>query len=141
MTIDSEVSRAQVTKTSAEVQALVSEAKKDQEVADEREKFIKQEREVIEVEAKIAEELAASADRELEKAMPKLLEANNAVSGLDKKFIAEMKAMNKPPSGVDVVMDAVMVFLELPTGWASVKKALNDTQFLNKIMDFNKDGI
>ena len=67
--------------------------------------------------------------------------ANQAVASLDKKFIAEMKAMNKPPSGVDTVMDAVMVFMEKPTGWASVKKELNDTQFLNKIMDFNKDAI
>ena len=50
------------------------------------------------------------ADAELEKAMPNLIAANKAVESLDKKFIAEMKAMNKPPSGVDVVMDAVMVF-------------------------------
>jgi len=49
--------------------------------------------------------------------------------------------MNKPPSGVDVVMDAVMTFLERPTGWTSVKKELNDTKFLDRIMDFNKDGI
>lgn len=73
--------------------------------------------------------------------MPALNAANQAVASLDKKFIAEMKAMNKPPSGVDTVMDAVMVFMEKPTGWASVKKELNDTQFLNKIMDFNKDAI
>lgn len=85
--------------------------------------------------------MAEAADRELEKAMPNLLAANRAVETLDKKFIAEMKAMNKPPSGVDVVMDSVMVFLERPTGWTSVKKELNDTKFLDRIMDFNKEGI
>lgn len=67
--------------------------------------------------------------------------ADVAVQSLDKKFIAEMKAMNKPPSGVDMVMDAVMTFMEKPTGWASVKKELNDTQFLNRILDFNKETI
>jgi len=59
--------------------------------------------------------------------MPSLNAANGAVASLDKKYIAEMKALNKPPRGVDTVMDAVMVFLEKPTGWTSVKKELNDT--------------
>lgn len=40
MTIDSEVSRAEVTKRSSEVQALVAEAKKEQEVADDKARFI-----------------------------------------------------------------------------------------------------
>lgn len=73
--------------------------------------------------------------------MPNLLAANRAVESLDKKFIAEMKALNKPPSGVDVVMDAVMVFLEKPTGWASVKKELNDTGFLKNVMELEKEKI
>ena len=73
--------------------------------------------------------------------MPKLLEANKAVDTLDKKFIAEMKALNKPPSAVGLVMDAVMVFLGHPIGWPSVKKALNDTGFLKSIIEFDKDAI
>lgn len=112
MTIDSESSREEVRKTSTIVQALVADAKKEQEVADEKAKFIQAESIKIEAEALIARNLAAAADAELEKAMPNLLAANRAVESLDKKFIAEMKAMNKPPAGVDVVMDAVMVFLE-----------------------------
>jgi len=141
MTQESEVARVEVTKNSALVQELVTNAKKEQEIADDKAKFIAAESVKIEAEAKIAKELADAADRELAKAMPQLELANSAVQQLDKKFIAEMKAMNKPPSGVDVVMDAVMTFLEKPTGWTSVKKELNDTQFLNRIMDFNKDGI
>ena len=73
--------------------------------------------------------------------MPGLNAANAAVAMLDKKFIAEMKAMNKPPHVVGGVMDAVMVFLEKPIGWASVKKELNDTGFLKTVMDLNKDNI
>lgn len=73
--------------------------------------------------------------------MPNLLAANKAVESLDKKFIAEMKALNKPPHDVGVVMDSVMVFLEKPIGWASVKKELNDTGFLKSIMDLDKEHI
>jgi len=85
--------------------------------------------------------LAEAADRELAKAMPNLIAANKAVETLDKKFIAEMKAMSNPPGDVKTVMDAVMVFLERPLGWVSVKKELNDTKFLDRIMDLEKDNI
>lgn len=141
MTTDSEVSRAEVTKTSAVVQTLMADAKKEKEIADQKAIFIESESKKIEAEAAIANAIAADADRLLAAAMPALNAADNAVASLDKSFIAEMKAMSKPPSGVDTVMDAVMVFMEKPTGWPSVKKELNDTQFLKRILEFNKDGI
>jgi dynein heavy chain len=65
MTINSETSRIEVNKTAAAVQQLVNEAKKDQEVADEKKKFIEAESEKIEKESEIARQLAADADREL----------------------------------------------------------------------------
>jgi len=141
MTQDSEVSRAEVTKTQVLVSSLMADAKKEQEVADEKAKFIQQETAKIEAESIIARKLAADADFELSKAMPNLIAANKAVESLDKKFIAEMKALNKPPHDVGVVMDSVMVFLEKPIGWASVKKELNDTGFLKNIMELDKEHI
>lgn len=141
MTQESEISRAEVSKTSAIVMSLMADAKKEQEVADEKAKFIQHESAKIEVESVIARKLAAEADAELAKAMPNLLAANSAVASLDKKFIAEMKALNKPPGDVAIVMDAVMVFLEKPLGWISVKKELNDTGFLKNIMELDKEHI
>lgn len=141
MAQDSEVSRAEVTKTSAVVQSLMADAKKEQEIADAKASFIQAESTKIEFESVIARKLAADADAELAKAMPNLLAANRAVESLDKKFIAEMKALNKPPHDVGVVMDSVMVFLEKPMGWPSVKKELNDTGFLKNIMELDKEHI
>jgi dynein heavy chain len=141
MTQESEVSRVEVSKTQADVQQLVQEANKEREQAEAKSKFIQEESIKIEAEAQIANNLAAAADAELAKAMPNLIAANDAVRSLDKKFIAEMKSLNKPPGGVDTVMDAVMVFLEKPTGWPSVKKELQDTQFLTNIMDLDKERI
>lgn len=119
----------------------MADAKKEQEIADEKAKFIQSESHKIEAESVIARKLAADADAELEKAMPNLLAANRAVESLDKKFIAEMKALNKPPGDVATVMDTVMIFMEKPTGWASVKKELNDTAFLKNIMELDKEHI
>jgi len=119
--------------------SLMADAKKEQEVADEKAKFIQHESAKIEVESVIARKLAAEADAELAKAMPNLIAANNAVASLDKKFIAEMKALNKPPPDVAIVMDAVMVFLEKPLGWVSVKKELNDTGLRKNNMELDKE--
>jgi len=40
MTADSEISRAEVTKKSSEVQSIMADAKKEQDVADDKSKFI-----------------------------------------------------------------------------------------------------
>lgn len=141
MTTDSEVSRSEVTKKSGEVQSLMADAQKEQNVADEKSKYIQQETIKIEIESKNARKLADEADHELAKAEPSLIAANDAVASLDKKYIAEMKALNKPPEDVATVMGAVMVFLQKDTAWSSVKKELSDTQFLKRIMEFNKDDI
>ena len=119
MTADSEISRAEVTKKSAEVQSIMADAKKEQDIADDKAKFIQQESAKIEVESKIAKKLADDADHELAKAEPSLIAANDAVNSLDKKYIAEMKALNKPPEDVATVMGAVMVFLQKDTSWAA----------------------
>jgi dynein heavy chain len=119
----------------------MADAKKEQDVADAKSTYIQSESSKIEIESVIARRLAADADAELAKAMPNLLAANKAVESLDKKFIAEMKALNKPPHDVGVVMDSVMVFLEKPIGWPSVKKELNDTGFLKNIMELDKEHI
>jgi len=49
--------------------------------------------------------------------------------------------MNNPPKDVATVMAAVMVFLKKPKDWTSVKKELNDPQFVNKLFEFDKENI
>lgn len=73
--------------------------------------------------------------------MPALESANEAVAKLEKKYIAEIKAMNNPPKDVATVMAAVMVFLKKPKDWTSVKKELNDPQFVKNLFDFDKENI
>ena len=56
--------------------------------------------------------MADEADRELKKAEPALLEAQKALEGLDKKYIAEIKSFASPPPAVETVMSAVMTVLQ-----------------------------
>ena len=60
---------------------------------------------------------------------------------LDKSAINEIKAYNTPPTDVGVVMGAVMVCLGKKTDWPSVKLALNDMNFIKKILEYDRDHI
>ncbi|CAK9054035.1 Dynein axonemal heavy chain 2 (Axonemal beta dynein heavy chain 2) (Ciliary dynein heavy chain 2) [Durusdinium trenchii] len=95
----------------------------------------------IEKEAKETKILADDATRDLEKAMPALDAAVDALEKLDKKSIAEVKAYPKPPDAVMKTMCAVMTVMEKTPSWGQAKTELNDTNFLVRIKNFDKDNI
>lgn len=114
---------------------------KEQKNADEKQVNIEAETVKIEKEKEETIQLATEADNELKKAEPALIEAQKALEGLDKKYIAEIKSFTSPPPAVDQVMSAVMTVLQKETGWAAVKKELTDSSFVKKIMDLDIDHI
>jgi len=63
-------------------------------------------------------------------AKPSLLEAKQALDCLAKSDVQEMKALNKPPVAVTLVMDAVCVLFGLDPSWAMAKTLLGDACFL-----------
>merc|ERR1719353_714524 len=95
----------------------------------------------IEKEAKETKIISDDATRDLEKAMPALEAALDALEKLDKKSISEVKAYAKPPDMVMKTMCAVMTVMEKTPSWAQAKTELNDTNFLNRIKNFDKDNI
>jgi dynein heavy chain len=95
----------------------------------------------IEKEAKETKIISDDATRDLEKAMPALEAAMDALEKLDKKAISEVKAYAKPPDMVMKTMCAVMTVMEKTPSWAQAKIELNDTNFLNRIKGFDKDNI
>lgn len=60
---------------------------------------------------------------------------------LDKKYIAEIKSFSSPPPDVATVMASVMIVLGKDPTWQSVKVALADPKFVDKIMNFDKENI
>lgn len=76
-------------------------------------------REVVmaeEIEAKIkanaAQEIAEDAQKDLNFAMPALIAATQALKGLNKNDINELRVFNKPPKLVQTVMEAICLLLE-----------------------------
>lgn len=109
--------------------------------ADEQQVIIEAQRLKIGKEKEETLQLAAEADAELKKAEPALLAAQAAIELLDKKYIAEIKSFNTPPPDVATVMNAVMIVLGKEPSWVVAKKELADSNFIKKVMDYDKENI
>ena len=141
MTALSEITRADVTRKTQECENLSIEMAKKQAGADEKQKTIVAETEKVAIEKANTEQLAMLAEAELARALPALEAANDAIDQLDKKSVAEVRAYTAPPREIQTVMGAVMICLQKPTDWASIKKEMTDPKFMEKISKFDKDNI
>jgi dynein heavy chain len=126
MSAESEIKRIEVSKQQKVCEDLMINIAKERKNAGEKQVFIEAQTIKVEKEKEETQELADDADRELKKAEPALLEAQKALEGLDKKYIAEIKSFASPPPAVETVMSAVMTVLQKDISWASVKKELSD---------------
>ena len=87
------------------------------------------------------QELAADAHRNLEHALPSLEAAMQAVSSIDKGELNDMRAMKNPPELTQQVLESVCILLGVKADWNTAKMLIGDAQFMQKLMDFDKDNI
>ena len=128
-------------KKSAETNVLIEQVTKDSQAAAEKKAKVAVEEAAVK---KTAEEVQAQADEaqaDLDAAMPALAAAVDALKSLNKNDITEIKGFKSPPPLVMKVMEAVCILLGAKPDWDSAKKVLGDTQFLQKLMDYDKDNI
>lgn len=67
--------------------------------------------------------------------------AEEALNVLTKKDMAELKAYAKPPALVELTLSGVMTVLKRTATWDEAKKALGDANFMQKLMEFEKDKL
>ena len=86
--------------------------------------------------------LVDDADNDLAKCLPILASANEAISHLTKKDLAEVRSYANPPRDIMTVMSAVLTVLgKDKPDWATVKKELTDPKFMHKVINLDKDNI
>ncbi|ORX87336.1 hypothetical protein BCR32DRAFT_215454 [Anaeromyces robustus] len=129
-----------VTKT-ADVESLMVQITKDQEVADGVRKVVSEEEAVVREKASQTQAIADEAQKDLDEALPALEAAYKALDALDKKDIAELKVFTKPPDLVLSVMEAICILFKVKPDWDSSKKLLGDPQIMKKMIEFDKDNI
>ena len=81
------------------------------------------------------------AKRDLDAALPALNSAVSALNALSKNDIVEIKGFAKPPPLVQKVMECVCILLGAKTDWDAAKKVLADTQFMQRLINYDKDNI
>ncbi len=65
--------------------------------------------------------------------MPALIEAEEAVSKINKDDITEIKGYTNPPSGVALVLEAVCTLLMEKIDWNSIKTTMSKKDFLVRL--------
>ena len=82
-----------------------------------------------------------AAHRNLEHALPSLDAAMQAVSAIDKGELMELRSMKNPSELAQQVLEAVCILLGLKADWQTAKMVIADSQFIQRLLDFDKDNI
>uniref|UniRef100_A0A7S1IC30 Dynein heavy chain n=1 Tax=Eutreptiella gymnastica TaxID=73025 RepID=A0A7S1IC30_9EUGL len=128
-----------LTQAEADCDALLQVITQEKRVADEKRVQVEADKIKISREKEVANAIAAEAQADLDKAMPELDAAQEALKTLKKAEIDEIKAYKTPPEAVQTVLSAVQTVLKKPPTWDEAKKTMGDSQFLPGLMDFNKE--
>jgi dynein heavy chain len=148
-------SQEQVKVMSAELEVktvVVSQSQKDCEEmlvvivsekrsADEQQKQVEADRTRIGKEKADTEKIAADAQADLDVALPALEKAMKEVDKLDKGAISEIKGFSKPSEAVEMTGAGVMILFGGKQDWATAKKKISETNFLQQVKSFDKDNV
>ena len=96
---------------------------------------------IVSQQAAVTASIQEDAQKDLDRALPALKSALQALKGLDKKDITEMKSFANPPKAVKTVLEAVCVLLGQKTDWDTAKKVMTDSTFMEKLKKYDKDNI
>ena len=141
MSIELESKKKVVAKAQTETEELLVVIVQENHIVAEQQKTVNIESEKIAKDEVETRRIADDAQQDLDKALPALEAATQALSMLNKKDMAEVKAYAKPHKAVEKVMEAVMVLLKHDASWLEAKKQLGDPSFLNRLTGYDKDQL
>ncbi|KAL7993493.1 putative dynein heavy chain region D6 P-loop domain, dynein heavy chain, domain-2 [Plasmopara halstedii] len=144
--------------TQAEVEEMMLQIASDSAEADVTKSTVEKEEAVASSKANATKEIADSAQRDLDAALPALESALECLNRLKKSDIDEVKALKTPPAGVKLTMEVVCVLLghkpanrpdpdrpgkKISDYWEVVQKVVlsNANKFLENLLGFEKDNI
>ena len=140
MSEELEVKKVEVAKAQKDCEEMLVVIVKDRKVVDEQQKSVQAESEKIGKEEAETTIIADDAQKDLDEALPALASAEEALNALNKKDLSEIKAYAKPPTLVELVMEAVMVLRKKTPTWDEAKKDLGNPAFLTELIQYDKDN-
>ena len=126
---------------SAATEVLLKQVAIDKEEAAKVEVVVSKEAAEVEEFAKGVKVIQEDAQRDLDEALPALNAAVSALNSLTKGDITEVKSFAKPPPLVQTTMEAVCTLLGRKPDWDNSKKLLGEADFMEQLLNFDKDNI
>ncbi|GAB6023461.1 Dynein heavy chain 7, axonemal [Chamberlinius hualienensis] len=146
----------QLIEASKEVDDIMVIVEKDSLEVAEVEKIVKTDEAFANRQTLSAQAIKEECDQELEKAIPMLNSALEALNTLTSNDITILKTMKNPPNGVKLVMESICILKGVkndrivdPSGsgkmiddyWGPSKRLLSEMKFLESLSNFDKDNI
>ncbi|XP_059153506.1 dynein axonemal heavy chain 1-like [Physella acuta] len=129
---------------------------KDTAVAEATKQQVQSEEQIASAKAMETEAIAADAQKDLAEALPALESALSSLKSLNKNDVTEVRALQRPPPGVKLVMEATCIMKQIQPKkvpgdkpgtkvddyWEVGKAQLQDPQkFLDSLFQYDKDNI
>jgi dynein heavy chain len=128
----------QIAQKNEELKVALVKVNADKAIANEKERVVSGEAEVVNKKASEAKAISDDAEADLAAAKPELEAAESALKALDKASIVEIKSFAKPSENVVMVMEACMILIGEKTDWNSVKSTLgNPGAFMERLMTYD----
>lgn len=120
---------------------LIAQVEKEKEEAEKVKKVVSAEAAEVDKSTAETQAIKDDAQKDLDEALPALEGATKALNALNKGDITEIKGFKSPPPLVGMTMEVVCILLQQKADWDSAKKVLSDINFINKLIDYDKDNI
>ncbi|CAD8108771.1 unnamed protein product [Paramecium sonneborni] len=131
----------QLIEQSVKTEQFLKQLAIDQSEANLKERLVNDEAQIVNQQASEIKVIADEAQNELNKALPALKEAEEALQRINKNDIAEIKGFINPPPVVQLVLEAVCILLQEKTDWNSAKSVMISNDFTERLMKYDKTQI
>ncbi|KAM9332808.1 dynein axonemal heavy chain 1-like [Pholidichthys leucotaenia] len=153
---EQEAMRPLLEKAAKDAVDTMEKIQKDKVVAEETRKSVKEEEAKASEKAHVAGAIASDAQRDLDEALPALDAALASLKSLNKNDVTEVRAMQRPPQGVKLVIEALCIMKSIKPKkvpgekpgtkvddyWEPGKGQLQDPgKFLESLFKYDKENI
>ena len=144
-------------KAKEETEAKIIVVSKEKEQADALKAVVHEEAEVVQVAVDEATAIKEDCQKDLDKALPALESAQNALKVLDPREINTLKGFQQPPQAIRVICRACAILAMKPSDivktkndqtmkmeinwWETSKALLNDPNFIKRLETYDKENI
>ncbi|CAK0878751.1 unnamed protein product [Prorocentrum cordatum] len=139
------VKEKELAEQNKKAEEMMSQMVQGQGEAEEKKKSSEVLSKELEAQSAVINEKKVKIQAEIDEVEPALEAAKQAMKGVDKKSLDELRMLKTPPDGVRIAMEAVTLMVRPEVGkevnWDIVKKICKDTSFIPSILEYNAETL